>query len=188
VTSGAAGDYLAMPLGAFLDAVAARDPAPGAGVVAAVTAGLAAGLVAMAAGFSTDQLEDAASVRAQAETARAKIGPLAEQDIRSYADVLGALALPRTDPDRRARVQRALSAASDVPVEIARVGAAVSRLAGEVADRGNPRLRGEAETARVLADAAVLAAAGLVEENLSDKTDARIAEVRALVAEARQPR
>jgi formiminotetrahydrofolate cyclodeaminase len=177
-------DYLALPLGAFLDAVAARTPAPGAGVAAAVTVGLAAGLVAMAAGFSTDHLDDAAAVRAQAEEARAKVGPLAQQDVERYADVLSAFALPKEQPDRRERVRRALSAASDVPVEIARGAAAVTRLAGELAARGNPRLRGEALTAGVLAAAAVRAAAELVEENLSDKTDARIAEVRALAAEA----
>ncbi len=177
-------DYLALPLGSFLDAVAARDPAPSAGVVAAVTVGLAAGLVEMAAGFSTDHLADAASLRAEAEALRAKVGPIARQDVARYAEVLGAYALPRTEPERRARVRRALSAASDGPVEIARMGATVIRLAGSLADEGNPRLRGEAETARLIAAGAVRAAAELVEANLSDKDDPRIAEVRALAGEA----
>lgn len=181
-------DYLALPLGGFLDAVAARTPAPGAGVAAAVTVGLAAGLVAMAAGFSTDHLDDAAAARTQAEQVRARVGPLAQQDVARYADVLSAYALPKDQPDRRDRVWQALSAASDVPVEIARAGAAVTRLAGELAERGNPRLRGEALTAGLLAAAAVRAAAELVEANLLDKTDARIVEARELAAEAGRTR
>jgi formiminotetrahydrofolate cyclodeaminase len=177
-------DYQALPLGTFLDAVAATDPAAGAGVVSAVTAGLAAGLVAMAAGFSTAQLEDADSVRAQAEELRARLAPLPQRDVAAYSEVLRAYALPKAQQDRRERVQRALSAASEVPTEIARLGAEVTRLAAQLAEHGNPRLVGEAVTARLLAAAAVAAAAGLVEENLSDKSDPRIAEVRTLVAEA----
>lgn len=178
------GDYLELPLGTFLDAVAARDPAPSAGVVVAVTVGMAAGLVAMAAGFSTDHFDDAASVRAEADALRAKVGPLAEQDVARYAEVLEAFGLPKADPDRRERVRRALSAASDGPADLARIGARVVRLAGALADQGNPRLRGEADTARLIAAAAVRAAAGLVEANLSDKADPRIEEVRALAADA----
>jgi formiminotetrahydrofolate cyclodeaminase len=68
-------------------------------------------------------------------------------------------------------------------MEIARTAAAVTRLAGELAERGNPRLLGEVVTARLLATAAVNAAAALIEENLADKTDPRITEARALVAE-----
>jgi formiminotetrahydrofolate cyclodeaminase len=177
-------DYLALPLGTFLDAVAAREPAPSAGVVAAVTVGMAAGLVAMAAGFSAEQLPDAASVRDRAEALRAAVGPLAQQDVARYGEVLQAYASPKTDPDRRDRIRRALSAASDGPLEIARMGAEVTRLAGTLADHGNPRLRGEADTARLLAAAAVRAAAELVEANLSDKADARVGEVRALAAAA----
>jgi formiminotetrahydrofolate cyclodeaminase len=179
-----ADDYLALPLGTFLDAVAARDPAPGAGVAVAVTVALAAGLVAMAAGFSTEQMEDAAAVREQAGDLRARLGPLAQRDVALYAEVLSAYALPKAQPDRRERIKRALSAASDVPIEIARAGSAVIQLAGALADRGNPRLRGEADTAGLLAAAAVRAAAALVEANLSDDTDARIVEVRALAAAA----
>jgi formiminotetrahydrofolate cyclodeaminase len=172
-------DYLALPLGRFLDAVAAKDPAPSAGAVVAVTAGLAAGLVAMSAGFSVD-LEDAADLRARAEALRARLALLPQRDVAAYSAVLDAYALPKTQDDRRERIRTALSAASDVPTEIARAGAEVARLAGELAEHGNPRLKGEAVTARLLAAAAVSAASALVEENLSDKNDARIAEVRAL--------
>jgi formiminotetrahydrofolate cyclodeaminase len=136
----------------------------------------------MAAGFSGDRLADAASLRKRAEALRAKLAPLPREDGAAYAEVLRASALPKGRPDRRELVQRALSAASEVPMELARAAAEVTTLADDLAERGNPRLRGEVVTARLLAAAAVRAAAGLVEENLSDKSDPRIAEARALVA------
>jgi formiminotetrahydrofolate cyclodeaminase len=173
-----------MPLREFLDAVAAQEPAPSAGAAVAVTAGLAAGLVAMSAGFSSDQLEDAASLRARAEELRAVLAPLPQRDVAAYSEVLRAFALPKSREDRRQRIAAELSAASDVPAEIARVGAEVARLAGRLAQQGNPRLRGEAVTAGLLAAAAVSAAAALVEENLADESDPRLAEVRSLDAEA----
>ncbi len=89
--------------------------------------------------------------------------------------MLAAQRRPSDDPQRGSAVQAALSRASDVPLEIAEVGLAVLDLAGPVVERGNPRLRGDALTACLLAQGGVRAAVVLVELNLADAGDPRLA-------------
>ncbi len=191
-TADPADDYLATTLGDFLDAVAAAAPAPGGGAVAAVTVGLAAGLAAMAASLST-RLSDAGRLLAEAQELRARVAPLAQADAAAYADVLAALAIRKEGRDRSAAVRQALSRASDVPLRVAEAGAATARLAERLERDGNPNLRGDAATARLLATAAVRSAATLVDLNLAaagdnsaaaDTPDPRVARARALADEA----
>lgn len=173
------GDYLAMPLGSFLDAVAAAAPAPGAGAVSAVAVAMAAGLAAMAAGLS-GELPEARRLAAQAEAVRARVAPLAAADAAAYTDVLTLLGRPKSEPGRQEDVRRALSRAADVPLEVAEAGARIVRVAEHLEQAGNPNLRGEARTARLLAAAAVRSAAILVELNLADAPDARVTRARSL--------
>lgn len=177
--SAGGGDFLAMPLGGFLDAVAAVEPTPGGGAVSAVAVAMAAGLASMAAGFSRD-LPQAKRLAAQAEEARTRVAPLAAADAAAYTDVLTALARPRAERGRQEAVRRALSRAADVPLEVAEAGAGIVRVAEHLEQAGNPNLRGDARTARLLAAAAVRSAAALVELNLADAPDARVARARSL--------
>jgi len=177
-------DYLARPLGGFLDDVAAPAPTPGGGAVSALVVGLAAGLAAMAAGFSPD-LADAESLVTDAEALRARVTSLATADAGAYTEVLAALARPKDAPGRQDALRSALSDASDVPLEVAEVGAAVVRLAERLEGEGNRNLRGDAATARLLAAAAVRSAATLVELNLGNAGDPRVVRARALVEEVR---
>jgi methenyltetrahydrofolate cyclohydrolase len=181
--------FSSQPLQDFCDTVAAETSAPGGGSVAAVVTGLAASLVAMAARFSTEQWEDAAGAVAQAEALRARVLPLADEDARAYESFLVALRLPRElEPEARdAAIGEALSRAADVPLTIAEAALDVSALAAELAERGNPNLRGDAATAVLLAEAAVRATANLVEINLATREgDERIERARALVEMARR--
>jgi formiminotetrahydrofolate cyclodeaminase len=177
--------YLDLALTDYLDQVAAPTPAPGAGAVAATVVALAAGLAAMAAGLSTRQLSDAERLAERMRRLQGQVAPLAERDAGVYGEVLVAQRRPSDDPGRRAAVSEALSRAADVPLEIATAGVAVLDVAAEVARRGNPNLRGDAVTACLLAQAAVQAAATLVELNLPDDADPRRARVTELAGAAR---
>ncbi len=180
-------DVLDLSVRALLDEVAARTSSPAAGSVAAVVLGLAAGLTAMAARFSTEHWDGAARAGDLAEGLRLRAAPLAQADANSYARVLEALRVPK-EPNsaaRKADIGRALEAATDVPLEIARIGAEVAELAADIAERGNPNLRGDAAAGAVLAEASVRAAATLVAINLSaHPEDERIASSRVLVSAA----
>jgi formiminotetrahydrofolate cyclodeaminase len=173
----------------LLDTVAAETSAPGGGSVAAVVTAFAAALVAMVARFSTEEWEDAAGVVAQAEALRARALPLADEDARAYESVLVARRLPtELEPEARdAALGRALSRAADVPLAIAESALDVACLAAEVAERGNPNLRGDAAAAALLAEATVRATANLVEINLAMREDdERIARAREVVEMARR--
>ena len=166
-------DYLDLSLTDYLDEVAAATPAPGAGAVSATTVALAAGLAAMAAGLSRRQLPEAEELATRMRTLQQQAGPLAQQDAAAYGAVLSAQSARGAGPERSAAVHQALVHAADVPLEIATIGTAVLEVAAEVGRRGNPALRGDALTACLLAQAAVLAATALVELNLSDAGDPR---------------
>jgi len=127
----------------------------------------------MAAAFSDREVP---SLR---ETALA----LAERELSAYEPVLQAVRLPKDDPTRSERLDSALSAAADSPLEIARLAAEVENLARDLAARGNRTLEGDANTAAELASAARRAAARLAEINLSARpNDPRLAEAKRLGA------
>jgi formiminotetrahydrofolate cyclodeaminase len=63
--------------------------------------------------------------------------------------------------------QQALRGAALVPLEIAEIGARVAQLAVQVAEAGNPNLRGDAVTGALLAAASARSAACLVDINVS---------------------
>jgi formiminotetrahydrofolate cyclodeaminase len=149
---------LHLSVGGLLERVAARTPAPGGGVVAAVTAASAAALVAMAARFS-----DQPATRA--EELRAELEPLADADAAAYTAVLAAYRIPADDPTRRRRIADALATATDVPRRIAAAATEVADLAAALVKDGNPNLTGDARVAQLLATAAAEAASALVEIN-----------------------
>ena len=171
----------------FLEDLAAKTSAPGGGAVSAVTVAMAGGLVAMTARFSDKQLgttsEETAS---EAEELSREAASLAEVDAEAYGAYLEARRRPEDDPGREAAIAEAQSRSSDVPLRIAEIGAVVSRLAEELAERGNPNLAGDAYTAGVLAQAGTRTAANLVVVNLADESDERVRRARELAAAASQ--
>jgi methenyltetrahydrofolate cyclohydrolase len=154
------------PLHSFLDQLAARTPAPGGGGAAAITAAMAAGLVAMAARFSETRLRDAGDLAERADELRRRAADLAEEDARAYAAVLEARRGSWDDAQRRERVGEALRGAAVVPLQIAELGAQAAELAVRVTEAGNPNLRGDAVTGALLAAASARSAACLVDINV----------------------
>jgi methenyltetrahydrofolate cyclohydrolase len=152
----------------FLERLASTDPAPSGGGAAAVTTAVAAALVEMAAGLSTDQVDDAAGVRTAAAALRQRALALADEDAAAYGRVIAAYRLPRDDdPEVRGReIRAALEGATAVPLEIAALAADVSGLGDRLVAGGNPNLEGDAAAGVILARAAARAAARLVELNV----------------------
>jgi formiminotetrahydrofolate cyclodeaminase len=136
-------------LGDFINLVAEATPAPGGGAAAAVTASLAAALVAMAGPQHAE--------RATALGRRAS--GLADEDAAAYSAVIAARRSGEPSLD-------ALARATAVPLEIAATAAAIAQLAAEVFRDGRPALRGDAATALLLAEGATRSAAYLVELNV----------------------
>lgn len=156
----------------FLERLASTDPVPGGGASAAVATAMAAALVEMAAGLSTDHVADAAALGAEAGDIRRRALTLADDDASAYGRVLAAYRLPRDrDPEaRRREIRAALEGATAVPLEIARLAADAAGLGDRLVAAGNPNLEGDAGAAVALARAAARAAARLVELNVDQGT------------------
>ena len=155
------------PFARLLDEVAEATPAPGGGSAAACTCALAAALVEMAARLGLARgagPPPGASERARVLRERAL--RLAERELSAYLPVLEASRLPAEHPDRRHRLRVALSEAATTPLAIAEAAAATAETGVEVVRSSNPRVRGDAVTGVLLAEAAAAAAAALVEINL----------------------
>jgi formiminotetrahydrofolate cyclodeaminase len=163
--------YLNMPVGRFLDELAADRPDPGGGSAAALAVALAAGLCSMAARLSASRHPPAAEWASEADLLRASVAPLAQADADGYREVMEARRLARNTPGRAEAISTALSAASAVPIQIVETGVRVAGMAVRLAEEGNPSLRGDAATAALLAAAGARAAGRLVAINLADAPD-----------------
>lgn len=169
-------DYLDMPLHDFLGQLALAQAAPGGGSAAALAVTLAASLCEMTARLSGSQLGDhvAAELAGQAEQAAVSCGRLITADAAAYAQVIRAM---RGKPAAGGglggagshAVTAALSAASDVPLQVVEIAAEIGGIAERLAISGNPNLRGDAAAAALLAQAGARAAANMVKINLTGK-------------------
>lgn len=155
--------YADLSVAEFLRAVAAREPAPGGGAVAAMSVALAAALAAMAARFSPG-MEDLAE---RADLLRAEVLPLADADAVAYGRVLAAYRMPGDAPERPGQIATALSEAADIPLAVAEIGAEVASIGAHVLDAGHATLRGDALAAVRMAGAGVRTAAALARLNLA---------------------
>jgi formiminotetrahydrofolate cyclodeaminase len=145
----------------LLAALAEQTPAPAGGCAAAWTGALAAALLEMVAGFAGEP-----SVEAAASGLRGQLLASAEADRNCYEPVLAAIRLPRDAPDRPARLQAALAAASQPPLAVARDAAEAAALAAGLLGALRPAVRHDAVACVLLADAAARASAELVLANL----------------------
>lgn len=160
--------YVDHRLDEFLLLVAAREPAPGGGAVAALTVSLAAGLVAMAARYSDRQLPGTERVVSDMERFRQRAALLADTDSDTYRAVIAVSEATRdADPAyRHTQLRSALHRAAEVPLEVTQVGAAIARAGAPIVRQGSPSARGDALTGVLLAEAAVRCAAHLVAINV----------------------
>jgi methenyltetrahydrofolate cyclohydrolase len=156
--------FLDQTLTGFLDQAAARQPAPGGGSAAALTVALSAGLTAMAARFSAQQVEDSEALAVQADQLRHCAAALVDEDARAYQTVLDTR---RNCGAGSGTAREAVQYAAIVPLQICELAGQTATLAARLAADGNPNLRGDAITAALLAEAAARSAASLVRINIA---------------------
>ncbi len=177
--------YTWLPVGGFLDALAAGTPAPAAGSAAALVLAQAAALCAKSARLSARQLtaDRAGQLTAAAEQARAEAAALIDEDARAFGAVIERSRRRAGQSAPGEGLTAALSRAADVPMRLVELAAPIAELAAALAAGGNPALRGDALTAGALAQAAARAAAALVRINLAGAAgDPRPARAEALLA------
>ena len=178
---------LDLSLRRFLDDVAAAEPTPGSGSVAAVVTAAAAGLLAKVARLSSDGWPESVGIAAQAESLRERASPLAQVDADDYDAALQAREAAGEEPSdgRDFALGRAFARAAEPPLRIVEAATDVAELSVTVARNGDPSLRADATAAGALAAAAARAAAELVAVNLTAAPDdERVRRVRTLAEAA----
>ncbi len=154
-----------LTLGDFLAKVGDRTPAPGGGACAAIALALAAGLVGMAARFSSNHIEGVDAMAAKADRLRVQAADLADADAAAYRSVLAALRQPGRN-DTGGSLKSTFTEAVRVPLAIAEGGAQLAAMAESLLLLGNRNLKGDVLAALSLAQAATHSAEDLVRINV----------------------
>lgn len=165
----------------FVAATASKEPTPGGGAIAALTAATGAALAEMVAnltfgkkGYEAVQTE-MEELQAKAEAIRERMLELSQADADVFNIFMNALGLPKnTDEEKAARtaaIQQAYKDAAMVPFEIGELANQIFDLAELVSRKGNQNLITDGIIAAINARAAVKSAFLNVRINLSGIKD-----------------
>ena len=165
----------------FVAATASKEPTPGGGAIAALTAATGAALAEMVAnltfgkkGYEAVQTEMEV-LQAKAEEIRNRMLELSQADADVFNIFMNALGLPKnTDEEKAARtaaIQQAYKDAAMVPFEIGELANQIFDLAELASRKGNQNLITDGITAAINARAAVKSAFLNVRINLSGIKD-----------------
>lgn len=175
-----------MSIEAFLEALAARQSTPGGGSAAAVSAAMGAALISMVANFTVgkkgcDEAE-AARILARSERLRLDLTAAIKADVDAFNQVMAAYGMPReSEAEKAARgpaIQAALKAATDAPLECARLSREVIELSRSAAETGNVNVISDAGVAALTGYAGLKSAALNVYINIGNIKDREFAEDR----------
>ena len=165
----------------FVAATASKEPTPGGGAIAALTAATGAALAEMVAnltfgkkGYEAVQTEMEV-LQAKAEEIRNRLLELSQADADVFNIFMNALGLPKnTDEEKAARtaaIQQAYKDAAMVPFEIGELANQIFDLAELASRKGNQNLITDGIIAAINARAAVKSAFLNVRINLSGIKD-----------------
>ena len=165
----------------FVAATASKEPTPGGGAIAALTAATGAALAEMVANltFGKKGYEEVQSemkdLQSKAEAIRNRMLELSQADADVFNIFMNALGLPKnTDEEkatRSAAIQQAYKDAAMVPFEIGELAYQIFDLADLASRKGNQNLITDGIIAAINARAAVKAAFLNVRINLSGIKD-----------------
>lgn len=151
--------YIKDSLKKYLDDLSAKLPAPGGGSAAALTGALGAALLSMVCNFTVGKEkyksseEQTREMLSQSERARSRFMELVDLDVQAY---------------KSKDVEKSL----EVPLEVCRISAELSKVCPALADIGNVNLISDVGCAYDLFVAAFISARRNVEINLKNKEHA----------------
>ena len=185
-----------LTLSDFTAQLASAQPAPGGGGAAALAGALAASLAAMAANVTAanpryaDRHDALATLAASCDAQRTTLLALIEADAAGFLPLQKAYAIPRTDPDRAAKLAAAAQTACLAPLAMLEHCMQTALLLTTALETASPLLRSDVGCAAALCRAAAEAAAmnvfvntGLLAPDERAATEARAARLRATVVQ-----
>ncbi len=167
----------------FLDELASSAPAPGGGSVAALSGALGAGLISMVCNLTLGKpkyaavQDDVAAILKKSENLRQELTDLLEEDVQAYTRLSQTMKMPRDTEEQKATraalMDKALKAATDVPMRVAEACAAVMALCPKAAEKGNTNAVSDVGVGILMAEAGLRSAALNVLINLGFIKDER---------------
>lgn len=165
------------PISAFLDAAAAKQPTPGGGAVAALSAALSCSMLEMVLNYSVGKKgleahqDTLKAALASATEVRTALQTLVLADQTAYLGLTATRKLPPETPDRDAQILSAVTSAITVPRDIATHSLKILEIADQVVDIANPYLLSDLAVSADLAMASLRSAIYNVRINLPDLKD-----------------
>jgi len=166
----------------LLAAFRSSDPTPGGGSASALAGAVGASLLAMVAGLakprtsSDDELARLEAAGARCAELALRLETMIDQDTAAYDLVVDAYRLPKSTDDekavRRARIQKALEAATEAPLDVMRLCAEGLTLAPAVGRLGNQNASSDVKVAVGMLRTGLSGARENVEINLESLKDA----------------
>lgn len=167
----------ALPIDEMLAATASKDPVPGGGGIAALTAASAAALVEMVANLTIgkkgyEKVEPMMrDIRSQAEELRIRYQDGIDEDAHAFEGVIRAVRLSKDTPERTAIVQQAFKNAAAIPFALGKDIFVLLQLSEQVVRYGNAWVITDGAIAAMNARAAMRSAFYSVRVNLKSITD-----------------
>jgi len=171
-----------MELYTFLEALSSRAPTPGGGAVAGYCGALGTSLCAMVANITAgnkryeDVKPDMERIAAEADKHTRSLYGFINEDMKVFAPVSEAYALPKDYPEREAILERALMLACEPPMQVMLEVTEVLKLCEELAEKGGKSLQSDVACAAALARATLQCAYANVKINTKLLKNREIAE------------
>lgn len=173
----------------LLAAFRSSEPTPGGGSASALAGAVGASLLAMVAGLpkpraaNDTELRQLGDAGTRCSALAVQLEALIDDDSAAYDLVVGAFRMPKgTDEEKAARtagIQRALTAATEAPLNVMRRCAEALALVQVVGALGNQNASSDVAVARALLSAGLTGARENVEINLGSlKDEAYVTRVR----------
>jgi formiminotetrahydrofolate cyclodeaminase len=157
------------PTKSFLDELASSAPAPGGGSVAALSGALGAALISMVCNLTLGKpkyaavQDDISTIIKKSESLRKELTDLLEEDVQAYSRLSQIMKIPRDTEEqkttRAALMDKALKAATDVPIRVASACVAVMELCPLAAEKGNTNAVSDVGVGILMAEAGLRGAA-----------------------------
>lgn len=187
-------DYVNLPVTDFSDALASKAPVPGGGGASALVASLGAALGVMVGDLTVGKKRYEANEKellelmAESQRIRTRLLELVDEDARVFVPLSEAYAIPKDDPERAEIMEKCLTDAAAVPMEILELSCRVIQLQQGFARLGSSLAVSDAGTGVVFAWSAMYGAALNVLVNTkgmrdTERRDALNARVKALMEE-----
>jgi formiminotetrahydrofolate cyclodeaminase len=139
----------------FLDDLASKNPTPGGGVVAALSASFSASLIEMVCNLTIDKKAYIAVQKRIHEYKKAssqigaRLAKLADEDVRAFDAVIKAYR-----SKDKSKIKKSLKYAIEVPMEVRKLSQRLEEIGYKVSKIGNKNAVSDAKTAVYLARAA----------------------------------